>query len=29
VVAQFVGSEWTATVKVRTRPDGVVIARCA
>ena len=29
VVAQFVGSEWTATVKIHVRADGVVIARCA
>ena len=28
-VAQFAGSEWTATVKVHMTNDGVVIARCA
>lgn len=28
-IAQFAGSQWTATVKVRMRDDGVVIARCA
>ncbi len=27
--AQFVGSEHTASIKIHTRPDGVVIARCA
>jgi hypothetical protein len=26
--AQFVGSEHTATIKIRVRNDGVVIARC-
>ncbi len=28
-VAQFVGSEWTATIKIHVRRHGVVIARCA
>ena len=27
--AQFVSSEWTATIKIHVRADGVVIARCA
>ena len=27
--AQFVSSEWTATIKIHVRDDGVVIARCA
>jgi hypothetical protein len=26
--ARFVGSEWTSTIDIRVRPDGVVIARC-
>lgn len=28
-VAQFTGSEWTATIKVHMASDGVVVARCA
>jgi hypothetical protein len=27
--AQFVGSEWTASFRIHTRPDGAVIARCS
>jgi hypothetical protein len=27
--AQFVGSEWRATIKIHVREDGVVIAHCA
>jgi hypothetical protein len=27
--AQFVGSEWRATIKIRVRNDGVVTAACA
>ena len=27
--AQFVGSQYTASIKIQTRDDGVVIARCA
>ena len=28
-VEQFAGSDWTSTISIRVKDDGVVIARCA